>query len=126
MIPVSPKPRTFIRLHLLVVISVSLVHKYSKCGEEILEMTEFIRYLSRTPLIFLNASQSQIHSCFIIYRIQMPIILQQHICCTTYPRNLCIRFVKNKLFFYGTPNRHFSYKYDVLHGDYVCMAYIML
>ncbi len=103
MIPVSPKSQTFIQLRLLVVISASLVHKYSKCGEEILEMAEFIRYLSRTSPIFFNILQSQIHSGFIVRWIQMPIILQQNICCTAYPRDLCIGCVNNKLFSFGTP-----------------------
>ncbi len=66
MIPVLPQSQTFIQLSLLVVISTSLIHKYNKCGEEILEMAKFIRYLSRTSSIFFNASQSQIHSGFIV------------------------------------------------------------
>ena len=98
MIFVLPKPQTFIQLHLLVIIAMSFIHKYSKYGKNILEMAEFIRYLSCTSLIFFNALQSQIHSCFIVHRIQIPIILQQHICCTTYSRNFCIRYNNNKLF----------------------------
>ncbi len=67
MIPVLPKSQTFIQFHLLVVIFTSLVHKYSKCGEEILEMAEFIRYLKCTSLIFFHTSQSQIYSSFIVH-----------------------------------------------------------
>ncbi len=103
MIPVLPKPETFIQLYLLVVIDASLVHKHSKCEEKILEMAEFICYLSCTSPIFFNALQSEIHNSFIIYWIQMPIILQQNICYILYLRDLCIGCVNNKLFSFGTP-----------------------
>ena len=103
MISVSPKPLTFIQLYILVSIATRLVYKHRKCREKILEMAEFIYYLSRTSLIFLNALQSQIYSCFIVRGIQMPIILQQHISCTSYPRKLCIKPVNNNLFFLALP-----------------------
>ena len=66
MILVLPKPQMFIKLHFLVVIATSFVYKYSKYKKNILDMAEFIRYLSRMFPIFLNTLQSQIHSCFII------------------------------------------------------------
>ena len=102
-IPIFPKSQTFIQLYLLVVIAVSFVYKYSKCRKKIWEIAEFIRYLSRTSPVFFNALQSQTYSCFIVRKIQMPIILQQNICCTAYPRNLCIRYINNKLFFLALP-----------------------
>ncbi len=126
MILVLPKSQTFIQLCLLVVISASLVHKYSKYREEILEMAKFIRYLSCTSPIFFNASQFQIHSGFIVSWIQMPIILPQNICCTAYPRDFYIGRVNNKLFSFSTPIQYFSYQDGVLHGNYIGIAYIML
>lgn len=64
---VLPKPEAFLQLYSLVVISSRLIDKHSKCGEKLLEVIEFIRYLSSTSPIFLHASQSQIHSCFIVH-----------------------------------------------------------
>ena len=97
---VLSKPQTFIQLYLLVVIAASFIYKHSKCKEKIQEIAEFIRYLSCMSLIFFNTLQSQIYSCFIVRKIQMPIILQQNIYCTAYPHNLCIRRINNKLFFW--------------------------
>ena len=75
MILVLSKLQTFIQLHLLVVIAVSFVFKHSKYEEKILEMAEFIYYLSRTSPIFLNVLQSQIYNYFMVYKIEIPIIL---------------------------------------------------
>ncbi len=99
MIPVLPKSQTFIQLRLLVIISTSLVHKHSKYKEEILEMAEFICYLSYISPIFFNALQFQIHSSFIVCWIYLLIILQQNICYIAYSRDLCIGCINNKLFF---------------------------
>lgn len=98
-IPVLLKPQMFIQLYLQVVIAASFFYKYSKCRVKIWEIAEFIYYLSRTSPIFLHTLQFQIYSCFIVFNIQMLIILQQNVCCTAYPRNLYIRCINNKLFF---------------------------
>ena len=98
-ISVLIKSQTYIQLYFLVIIATSLVHKNSKYLKKILEMAEFICYLSRISLIFFNNLQYQIHGWFIVYIIQMLIILQQHICCIAYLCNFFIGHVNNNLIF---------------------------
>ena len=67
MIFVLSKLQMFIQLYLIIIIDASLIYKYSKYKKKIIEMAEFIRYLSYIFLIFFNALQSQIYSNFIIH-----------------------------------------------------------
>lgn len=93
------KSRTFIMLHFLVVINAWLVYKHDKYRKKIPEIADFIHYLSRKSPISFNALYFQIYNSFILYRIEMIIILWQIICYTVYWYDYCIRGFINSLFF---------------------------
>ena len=76
MIFVLFKLQMFIKLYFWVIIAINFVHKHSKCREKILELAEFIYYLSFTSLLFFKVLPSKLNSYFIVYKILMSIIFQ--------------------------------------------------
>ena len=77
MVDVSPEPHLFVLLHFSIIIRSSLVEKYNKCLNKILEVIEFVHNLSNMPLVFLNPLQSKFYSYIVVPTTYCPTVFQK-------------------------------------------------